>query len=74
MRRVKLYSLDILDILLSQFSTSPLFCPAYRFLRRQVRSSGIPISLIVFQFVVIHTDKGFRIVNETEVDAFLDFS
>ena len=26
------------------------------------------------QFVVIHTVKGFRIVNEAEVDAFLEFS
>ena len=29
-------------------------CPAYRFLRRQVRWSGIPISLRIFQFVVIY--------------------
>ena len=33
--------------------------PAYRFLRRQVRCSGIPISWRIFQFVVIHTVKGF---------------
>ena len=33
--------------------------PAYRFLRRQVRWSGIPISWRIFQFVVIHTVKGF---------------
>ena len=26
------------------------------------------------QFVVIHIVKGFSVVNETEVDAFLDFS
>ena len=26
------------------------------------------------QFVVIHTVKGFHIVNETEVDVFLEFS
>ena len=26
------------------------------------------------QFVVIHTVKGFRVVNETEVDVFLEFS
>ena len=26
------------------------------------------------QFVVIHRVKGFRIVNEAEVDVFLDFS
>ena len=40
--------------------------PAYRFLRRQVRWSGVPISLRIFQFVVIYTVKGFSIVNETE--------
>ena len=42
--------------------------PAYRFLRRQVRRSGIPTSLRMFQFVVIHTVKGFSVVNETKVD------
>ena len=47
--------------------------PAYRFLRRQFRWSGIPISWI-FQFVVIHTVKGFGIVNKAEVDVFLEFS
>ena len=26
------------------------------------------------QFVVIHTDKGFSVVNEAEVGAFLEFS
>ena len=48
--------------------------PAYRFLRRQVRWSGIPISFRIFQFVVIHTVKGFGVVNETEVNVFLEFS
>ena len=55
-----------LDILLSQFWTSLLFhviltvvsWPVYRFLRRQVRWFSIPISLRIFQFVVIHTVKG----------------
>ena len=47
---------------------------AYSFLRRQVRWSGIPISLRIFQFVVIHTVKGFSIVSEAEVDVFLEFS
>ena len=45
----------------------------YRFLRRQVRWSGIPISLRIFQFLVIHTVKGFSIVNEAEVYVFLEF-
>ena len=47
--------------------------PAHRFLRRQVRSD-IPISFRIFQFIVIHTVKGFSIVNEAEVDIFLEFS
>ena len=51
------------------------FWPTYRFLRRQVRWSGIPISLKNFpQFVVIHTVKGFNVANEAEVDVFLESS
>ena len=48
--------------------------PAYRFLRRQVRWSGIPISKNFPLFVVISTVKGFYIVNEIGVDVFLEFS
>ena len=40
---------------------------------RQVRWSGIPVSLRVLKFVMIHTVKGFCVVNETEVDAFPKF-
>ena len=43
------------------------------FLQRQVRWSGIPISKKFPQFVVIHTVKGFSVVNEAEVDIFLEF-
>ena len=39
---------------------------AYRFLRRQVRWFGIPISWRIFQFVVIYTVKGFDIINKAE--------
>ena len=46
--------------------------PACRFLRRQVRWSGIPISWKIFQFVVIHTVKGFGIVNKAGVNVFLE--
>ena len=71
-----------LDILLSQLRTSLLFClaltvaswPAYRFLRRQVRWSGSPISWRIFPFVVIHTLKGFSIANKTEVYVLLELS
>ena len=48
--------------------------PAHRFLRRQVRWSGIPISFRIFQSVVTHIVKGISIVNEAEVDVFLEFS
>ena len=48
--------------------------PAYRFLKRQVRWSGIPISFRIFQFIVIHTVKGCGIVNKAEIDVFLELS
>ena len=44
--------------------------PAYKFLKRQVRWSGILISFRIFQFIMIHTVKGFGIVNKAEIDAF----
>ena len=62
-----------LVVLLSQFWTSLLFYlrfqPAYRFLRRQVRWSDIPISLRIFHSLLwSHIVKGFCIVSEAEVD------
>ena len=48
--------------------------PAYRFLKRQVRWSGIPISFRIFQFIVIYTIKDFGIVNKPEIDVFLELS
>ena len=50
------------------------FWPACSFLRRQVRWSGFPISWRIFQFVVVHIVKGFGIVNEADVDVFLELS
>ena len=41
---------------------------------RQVKWSGIPISLRIFQFVVIHIVKGFSAVNKAEADVFLELS
>ena len=49
-------------------------CPVYRFLRRQVRCSGIPISRNFPDFTGIHTVKGFSIANKAEVDIFLELS
>ena len=48
--------------------------PAYRFLRRQVRWSDIPISLRPFQFALFHIVESFNIVSEAEVDVFLECS
>ena len=36
--------------------------------------SGISISFRIFQFIVIHTVKGFGIVNKAEIDVFLEFA
>ena len=48
---------------------------AYRFLKRQVRWSGIPISWRIFHSLfVINTVKGFGTVNKAEVDVFLELS
>ena len=47
--------------------------PAYRFLKRQVRWSGILTSFRIF-LIVIHTVKEFDIVNKAEIDVFLELS
>ena len=48
---------------------------AYRFLRRQVRLFGIPISLRIFHSLLWFTQsKGFGLVNKAEVDVFLELS
>ena len=72
-----IYSLDVLFFLIWNQAVVPCpvltvaSWPAYRFLRRQVRWSGIPISFSNFpQFIVIHTVKGFDIVNKVEIDVF----
>ena len=39
--------------------------------QEEVKWSGIPFFLGIFQFVVIHTVKGFSIVSEAGVDVFL---
>ena len=51
-----------------------VFWPAYRFLKRQVRWSCIPLLKNFPQFVVIPTVKGFGLVNKAEVDGFLELS
>ena len=46
--------------------------PSCRFLRRQIRCSGILIFKNFPQFVVIYTVKGFGIVYKAEADVFLE--
>ena len=70
------YSLDILFPIWNESVVPCLVLtvaswPEYKFHRRQIRWSCIPISLRIFQFVVIHTIKDFSIVNEADV--FLEF-
>ena len=48
--------------------------PAYRYLRMQVRWSGIPISWRIFYSLLWSTVKGFGIVNKAEIDVFLELS
>ena len=48
------------------------FWPTYKFLWRQVRWSGIPISLRIFHSLLWSTVRSFSIVNEAEVDVFLE--
>ena len=48
--------------------------PDYRFLRRQVRWSGIPISSRIFHSLLWSTESKALIVNKAEIDVFLEFS
>ena len=49
--------------------------PAYRFLKRQVRWSGIPISWRIFHSLLcIHRVKSLGVVNKAEADVFMQLS
>ena len=66
-----MYSFSYLEpVCFSMPSSTVASWSAYIFCKRQVRWSGIRISRI-FQFVVIHTVKGFSLVSEADV--FLEF-
>ena len=70
-----MYSFSYLEpVCCSMSSLTVASWPAYRFLKRQIRWSGIPISQNFPQFSVIRTVKGFGIVNKAEIDIFLEFS
>ena len=66
---VTIYSLEVL---LPQFGTSPLFhIQLLLDLHTVSQETGISISLRIFQLVVIHRIRS--LVNEVEVDVFLEF-
>ena len=56
------------------FGAQPSLWSSFHMHTWLLEKPGIPISVRIFQFVVIHTVKGFSIVNKAEVDAFLEFS
>ena len=77
--RVRIYSLVVL---LSQFWTSPLFhvqsnCCLLTWIQVLQEEGKVVWYSHLFknfpQLVVIHTVKGFSVVNEAEVDVFLEF-
>ena len=75
--RVTIYSLDVL---LSRFvGPCPVLTvasgPAYKYSQEADRVAWYSHIFKNFpQFVVIHTVKGFSVVNEEEVNVFLEFS
>ena len=73
-----IYSLDVLlsrlgTSLLFMFSSNCCFLTCIQISQEAGKVSSIPISWRIFQFVVIHTVKGFGIVNKAEIDVFLEF-
>ena len=48
--------------------------PAYRFLRRQIRWSGIPVSLRIFHSLLWSKSKALVVVSKAEVDVLGEFS
>ena len=55
------------------FDAQPSLWSSFHMHTWLLEKPGIPISVRIFQFVVIHTVKGFSIINEAEVDVFLEF-
>ena len=71
-----------LDILLSQFGTNPLFHVWFCCFLTCIQASQEAGQVVWYshlfqnfpQFIVIHTVKGFGIVNKAEIDVFLELS
>ena len=58
----------------SMFSSNCYFLTCIQISQEVGQVVWCPIILRILQFVVIHTVKGFGIVNEAEIDVFLDHS
>ena len=74
-----IYSLEVLlsqlePVCCSISSSNCCFLTSYRFHRREIRWSGILISLKIFHSLLLSTVKDFCIVNEAKVDVFLECS
>ena len=71
-----MYSFSYLELVCCSMSVLTVASwPAYMFLKRQVRWSGIPISWRIFHSLLWSTQvKGFGTVNKTEIDVFLELS
>ena len=69
-----------LDVLLSQFGTNPLFHVQFKvlFLDLSLKAGKVVLYSHLFknfpQFAVIQIGQGFSVVNEAEVDVFLELS
>ena len=69
-----MYSFSYLEpVCCSICSSTCCFLTAYRFLRRQVRWSGIPISFRIFHSLLWSTQSK-ALVNKAEIDVFLELS
>jgi len=69
------YSFSYLEpVCCSMSSSNCCFLTCIQISQEAGQLTGIPISWRIFQFVVIHTIKGFGIVNKAEIDVFLELS
>ena len=66
-----MYSFSYLEAVCWFMSSSVSSSPTCRFLKRQVRWSGIPICFRISHSLLWSTVKGFGIVNKAEIDVFL---
>ena len=70
-----MYSFPCLEaVCCSMSSSNCCFLTCIQISQEASKVSGIPISKHFPQFVVIHTVKGFGIINKAEKDAFLELS